>query len=77
MRDGDTRQYSGLEMAAELKTIVPPLASELAYTQKYDSYRAGGVTPPVSVTAYNTATQNQPFAEAPSTYPRAELGASR
>jgi hypothetical protein len=81
MRDGDagqyTRQYSGPETAAEVKKIVPPLANGPAYPQKYDSYEAGGATTLVGVTGYNTATQNQRFVEAPSSYPRAELGASR
>jgi hypothetical protein len=77
MRNGDARQYSGPETAAEVKKIVPPLANGPVYLQKYDSYGAGGATTLVGVTGYNTATQNQRFVEAPSTYPRAELGASR
>jgi hypothetical protein len=77
MRDGHARQYFGPEAAAEVKKTVPPLANEPAYPQKYDSYGAGGATTLVGVTGYNTATPNQRFAEAPSTYPRAELGASR
>jgi len=77
MRDGNARRYPGPEMAAEAKEIVPPLANGPAYPQKYDSYGAGGATTLVSVTGYNTATQNQRFVEAPSAYSRAELGASR
>ena len=77
MRDGYARQYSGPETAVEAKKIAPPLANGPAYPQKYDLYGAEGATTPVSVTGYNTATQNQRFVEAPSAYPRAELGASR